>query len=429
MKICPECGAQLQDTVKFCTKCGCNVAKHESEKEKGAFCPECGARVEAGTLFCPECGCGLDAASAEETAAETGGLGDIGDLADIESGIDALFEKQEEEEELFRQKFAKARSLCIRGKYSEAEAVCNEMTDERPEDPRGYIGLIRVVSKNYTLLEGDAIEGQIRVAAQILKDEKFGKTDEEYVAYERRRAEHAAALQEAERKRKEAEERAKKEKEEKLRLLEKQKREAEEAARLQKAEQEKKEREERERARLEERKRRSAEARKTIEECTARIGNMQKELNELSKEKEKVQPDYEAKKAAYEKKTEKRKKRGDAFDIWGDRCCYIVAGVAMLTFVLFFALSPVLDSWYTVFKVIFIVIGTPIVGIVVAFLGAIVTGIVGAFVVGDIRESIKDPAYEAVREKYNGIVGKVNALEKEIGRLTEEIKQAKIKLG
>ena len=427
MKICPECGAQLQDAVKFCTKCGCSVAQHEAEK--GAFCPECGARVEAGTLFCPECGCRLDAVRAEETAAEAGGAGGIGDLADIESGIDALLEKQEEEEALFQQKFAKARSLCIRGKYSEAEAVCNEMTDERPEDPRGYIGLIRVASKNYTLLEGAAIEGQIRVAAQILKDEQFGGADEEYAAYERRRAEHAAALREEERRRKEAEERAKKAEEERLRLLDKQKREAEEAERRRKAEQEKKEREQREKERLEARNRRVTAARKTIEECTAKIGDIQKELYELSKEKEKIQPDYEAKKAAYEKKTEKRKKKSDGFDRWGMRVSFITAGVVMLGFALVFALSSVLDSWHTALKVIFIVIGTPVAGVVAAFLGAFVSGITEAIAVGDTKESIKDPAYEEVREKYDGIVGKESALKGKIDSLTEEIKRAKTELG
>ena len=126
----------------------------------------------------------------------------------------------------------------------------------------------------------------------------------------------------------------------------------------------------------------------------------------MSEEKEKIQPDYEAKKAAYEEKPEKRKKKSDGF-----------------------ALSSVLDSWHTALKVIFIVIGTPVAGVVAAFLGAFVSGITEAIAVGDMKESIKDPAYEEVREKYDGIVGKESALKGKIDSLTEEIKRAKTELG
>ena len=107
----------------------------------------------------------------------------------------------------------------------------------------------------------------------------------------------------------------------------------------------------------------------------------------------------------------------------------MTAGVVMLVFALVFALSSVLDSWHTALKVIFIVIGTPVAGVVAAFLGAFVSGITEAIAVGDTKESIKDPAYEEVREKYDGIVGKESALKGKIDSLTEEIKRAKTELG
>ena len=40
MKYCPECGAQVKDTAKFCMKCGCNLAQYEAAHAGGIFCPE-----------------------------------------------------------------------------------------------------------------------------------------------------------------------------------------------------------------------------------------------------------------------------------------------------------------------------------------------------------------------------------------------------
>ena len=37
MKYCPECGAQVKDTAKFCMKCGCNIAQYEAEQAGGVI--------------------------------------------------------------------------------------------------------------------------------------------------------------------------------------------------------------------------------------------------------------------------------------------------------------------------------------------------------------------------------------------------------
>ena len=57
MKSCPNCNASVNDTAKFCNKCGFNIKKHE-EENSGAimFCEECGAKMISGSVFCEECG-------------------------------------------------------------------------------------------------------------------------------------------------------------------------------------------------------------------------------------------------------------------------------------------------------------------------------------------------------------------------------------
>lgn len=55
MKTCPSCKASVNDSAKFCVKCGFNIKKHEEESALVLFCPECGTKIEGGT-FCSECG-------------------------------------------------------------------------------------------------------------------------------------------------------------------------------------------------------------------------------------------------------------------------------------------------------------------------------------------------------------------------------------
>ena len=50
--ICPNCGVELDDSVKFCTNCGTNL----SETIGKIFCSECGLELENSVKFCPNCG-------------------------------------------------------------------------------------------------------------------------------------------------------------------------------------------------------------------------------------------------------------------------------------------------------------------------------------------------------------------------------------
>lgn len=47
--VCPKCGAQNSQSMKFCGNCGNKLAAT-------VICPHCGKEVPAGMKFCGECG-------------------------------------------------------------------------------------------------------------------------------------------------------------------------------------------------------------------------------------------------------------------------------------------------------------------------------------------------------------------------------------
>ena len=60
IKICPNCGAEIELTTPFCSKCG---SKQEtatqgtaSPESEGPVCPACNAKLTPGTAFCSSCG-------------------------------------------------------------------------------------------------------------------------------------------------------------------------------------------------------------------------------------------------------------------------------------------------------------------------------------------------------------------------------------
>ena len=52
-KICPKCGADMNENAKFCSKCG---AKYEVKDEASNKCQKCGRLLDVQMLFCPNCG-------------------------------------------------------------------------------------------------------------------------------------------------------------------------------------------------------------------------------------------------------------------------------------------------------------------------------------------------------------------------------------
>lgn len=53
MAFCNKCGTQMNESVKFCTKCGNPVAKTQPPD---TVCSVCGTEFAPGDKFCPNCG-------------------------------------------------------------------------------------------------------------------------------------------------------------------------------------------------------------------------------------------------------------------------------------------------------------------------------------------------------------------------------------
>lgn len=52
--LCPNCGLEVNDSLKFCPNCGNQVeAPHDN---KVTFCSNCGAEIVDGAKFCHNCG-------------------------------------------------------------------------------------------------------------------------------------------------------------------------------------------------------------------------------------------------------------------------------------------------------------------------------------------------------------------------------------
>ena len=210
---------------------------------KFAFCPYCGYKLNDEFAFCPKCGKRLPidgesdetVATTSETVAKTDETEDLfgGALAGVKSSSDdfdfslvdkALDEKIKEKEELDKKRKL-IRVLCIRGKFDEATALCNELLESDPEDYAAYVGFVRIESKNYTAFEGEEIEKAVEVVRQIFSTDF--DSDADFSAYLKKRGDYfaekkAAQLKaEAEKKAKEeAERKAKEEAERKAKIKE-----------------------------------------------------------------------------------------------------------------------------------------------------------------------------------------------------------------
>lgn len=59
IRVCENCGAELERTITFCPKCGAKqpeIVPPAAEAPKGIPCPGCGAILPEGTKFCQNCG-------------------------------------------------------------------------------------------------------------------------------------------------------------------------------------------------------------------------------------------------------------------------------------------------------------------------------------------------------------------------------------
>lgn len=53
---CPNCGAEVETGVLFCSSCGTEMPKPSVVMQEGIYCPECGAVVPVDSKFCTSCG-------------------------------------------------------------------------------------------------------------------------------------------------------------------------------------------------------------------------------------------------------------------------------------------------------------------------------------------------------------------------------------
>ena len=76
IKLCPNCGAEMEEGTLFCAKCGTKVEEPaptepaEEEKPDYKLCPTCGSKLTLEAAFCPSCGTKQEVAEEKKEEAE-----------------------------------------------------------------------------------------------------------------------------------------------------------------------------------------------------------------------------------------------------------------------------------------------------------------------------------------------------------------------
>ena len=256
------------------------------------------------------------------------------------------------------------------------------------------------------------------------KDIFKGTAGERRRAAEARRAEEEAhnraeeARRKAEVERKAAEEAQKRAAEEARRREEEARRRAEEENKARQARQE----EERRRA---ERARRQREAEQTVEQKAALISAKGAELRRVKEELSALEPEYLRLKAAYEDKCKAHEKKLKPFKDLPDWLTALFFLLPAIVFALCFALTPVLDSWPKAGKIVFLVLLTPVSGVVGMFVLVVLWGIVGGIAESILKDKVEMPEFDAIDAEYGPKKRREEELTEEIAALRKESDEAR----
>lgn len=64
MLICPECNEKVNESLEYCSVCGCPIAyikdNQPQRESKELICPECNGKVNENSEYCPSCGCPIN---------------------------------------------------------------------------------------------------------------------------------------------------------------------------------------------------------------------------------------------------------------------------------------------------------------------------------------------------------------------------------
>ncbi len=160
-KFCPFCGKPQAQVFAFCPFCGENIGKI-IEKYNSVLGEDC-----SDTEPCSADGSVCAVLENEKPRTQA-------DLY-IENEIVAAID--------YDKKLTRARTMCITGSFDTAYELYTELCEQFPEKPHGYIGLVRVASKNYTVLNNDEISRLLSVVAAICPGGKVPGSDEEFTDY------------------------------------------------------------------------------------------------------------------------------------------------------------------------------------------------------------------------------------------------------
>ncbi len=150
-----------------------------------AFCPYCGGRLEGGFRFCPFCGSqvptGFDpgSVSPRPTYPQPDPVGQRPTYPQPDPGQPTGGNKSAE----YEKNLARAKAYCIRELWNDAAAIYERMIFDDPMDMNGYMGLIRVATRNYTCYDDPKIDENIRIAKKIGGKEDLSEFDPDFAAY------------------------------------------------------------------------------------------------------------------------------------------------------------------------------------------------------------------------------------------------------